>query len=82
MFTSVRLIDAATVTESADACAPPIVIRASGPFPYIVTVNTVGSTTQASDPAPVSSGAYNFSLCGLAASAEPQGSCSICGAVL
>jgi len=44
-----------TVTESGDACASPIVIPASGPFPYTVTVNTIGSSTQGSDPVPVSS---------------------------
>jgi hypothetical protein len=44
-----------TVIESGDACASPIVIPASGPFPYTVTVNTFGSTTQGSDPVPVSS---------------------------
>jgi photosystem II stability/assembly factor-like uncharacterized protein len=44
-----------TVIESGDACASPIVIPASGPFPYTLTVNTAGSTTQGSDPSPVSS---------------------------
>jgi photosystem II stability/assembly factor-like uncharacterized protein len=44
-----------TVTESGDACASPIVIPASGPFPYTITVNTLGSTTQGSDPVAVSS---------------------------
>ena len=44
-----------TVTESGDACSSPIVIPASGPFPYTVTVNTLGSTVQASDPAAMSS---------------------------
>jgi photosystem II stability/assembly factor-like uncharacterized protein len=49
-----------TVTESGDACASPIVLPPSGPFPYTVTVNTLGSTTQGSDPVPVS-GCYPFS---------------------
>ena len=81
-----------TVIESGDACATPIVIPPSGPFPYTVTVNTAGSTLQGSDPNPVSScypftpqksiwlsftppstGAYNFSLCGSASSAELVG---------
>jgi photosystem II stability/assembly factor-like uncharacterized protein len=44
-----------TVIESGDACASPIVIPAAGPFPYTVTVNTLGSTLQGSDPVPVSS---------------------------
>ncbi|HYK05999.1 MAG TPA: IPT/TIG domain-containing protein [Thermoanaerobaculia bacterium] len=44
-----------TVIESGDACASPVVIPASGPFPYTVTLNTLGSTIQASDPVPVSS---------------------------
>ena len=44
-----------TVIESGDACASPVVIPAAGPFPYTFTVNTLGSTTQGSDPGPVSS---------------------------
>jgi len=43
-----------TVTESGDDCASPIVIPASGPFPYTVSVETASATTQGSDPNPLS----------------------------
>jgi hypothetical protein len=47
------------ILESGDSCSTPIVIPGSGPFPYTVNVNTETSTTQGSDPNPVS-GCYPY----------------------
>jgi photosystem II stability/assembly factor-like uncharacterized protein len=41
-----------SVTESADACASPVVIPANGPFPYSILVNSETATVEASDPSP------------------------------
>jgi photosystem II stability/assembly factor-like uncharacterized protein len=55
---SLRGVDAATVdvlvADAGDSCETPIEIPASGPFPFSVTINTEGATSQSSDPATIS----------------------------
>jgi hypothetical protein len=46
------------VTDAADACSTPVVIPATGPFPYTVAASTESSTAQGSDP--VTAGCFPY----------------------